>query len=108
MSRSSHVRSTARYPDRVTAPIPVEVGPLPWHIEYGNAECNDDQWAVVLDSDGSVAGCHPTRADAVSQMQALYANDPQLPDGAELVAAAMPNDGADTGAMIAFVPTAED
>lgn len=90
------------------AAIPVEVGPLPWHIEYGNAECDDDQWAVVQDSDGSVAGCHPTRADAVSQMQALYANDPQLPDGAELVAAAMSNDGADTGAMIAFVPTAED
>lgn len=73
---------------------------MPWHLEYGNADCADDQWAVVKDDDGSIEGCHPTRADAVSQLAALNANEPDT-----LAAAAMPTP---EGGMIALLPSAED
>jgi 2'-5' RNA ligase len=81
---------------------------MPWHLEYGNAECGDDQWAVVKVDNGAVEGCHPTRADAVSQMQALYANEPEAVVVEEPLAAAAVMDGAQTGAMVALVPSEAD
>jgi len=49
---------------------------MPWHVEQGTAGC--DGWAVVKDADGSVAGCHPTEADALAQVAALYAQEPDM------------------------------
>jgi len=46
---------------------------MPWHVESNNPEC--EGFAVVKDSDGSVAGCHDTEADALDQLAALYANE---------------------------------
>jgi HK97 family phage prohead protease len=54
---------------------------MPWHTVSGHSECPKSKpWAVVLDSDGSVAGCHPTKADAEDQMAALYANESKSRD----------------------------
>jgi hypothetical protein len=50
-------------------------GAMPWHTVKDHAECGEGQWAVVKDSDGSVAGCHDSKADADDQMAALYANE---------------------------------
>jgi HK97 family phage prohead protease len=52
---------------------------MPWHVDRDHAGCPASKpWAVVKDSDGSVAGCHATEDDAMSQMAALYANDRSL------------------------------
>jgi HK97 family phage prohead protease len=45
---------------------------LPWHIDSKNSKCSG--WVVVKDSDGSIAGCHKTKAGAQAQLAALYAN----------------------------------
>ena len=50
---------------------------MPWHLENDNPNCSG--WAVVQDSNGKVAGCHKTKADAQKQMAALYANVASLP-----------------------------
>jgi hypothetical protein len=47
---------------------------MPWHIESDNSKCKG--WAVVKDSDGSISGCHKTKAGAQAQLAALYANVP--------------------------------
>ena len=53
---------------------------MPWHIETDNPGCRSG-YAVVKDSDGSVAGCHTTRRDARAQLAALNASEyRQLPD----------------------------
>jgi HK97 family phage prohead protease len=49
---------------------------MPWHVAKGGGTCPVGEWAVIKDSDGSTAGCHPTRAAADKQMAALYANEP--------------------------------
>lgn len=46
---------------------------MPWHIESDNPDCSG--FAVVKDSDSSVAGCHKTKADAEAQLAALYASE---------------------------------
>lgn len=47
---------------------------MPWHKVHGHSGCTDDEpWAVVKDSDGSVAGCHATEKEADDQLAALYA-----------------------------------
>jgi len=46
---------------------------VPWHLSHNHPEC--DGWAVVKDSDDSVAGCHKTKAEAQAQLAALYANE---------------------------------
>lgn len=51
----------------------LEEDAVPWSIETGNAECGEDQHAVVKDVDGTVEGCHDTRAEALAQVAALYA-----------------------------------
>ena len=43
---------------------------MPWHLEN-----RDGKVCVIKDSDGSVAGCHDSRADAIKQQRALYANE---------------------------------
>jgi HK97 family phage prohead protease len=48
---------------------------VPWHVEKGGGTCGASQWAVIKDSDGSTAGCHPTKAKAEAQMAALYAGE---------------------------------
>lgn len=53
--------------------------PVPWHIERGNSECPDG-FAVVKDDDGTVEGCHDSRAGAVAQLRALYVNDESTAD----------------------------
>lgn len=49
---------------------------MPWHIVPNSSKCPKSQpFAVVKDSDGSVVGCHATRAKAQRQLAALYANE---------------------------------
>ena len=45
---------------------------MPWHIGE-HADCSG--YAVIKDGDGSVAGCHETRAEAEAQLAALYASE---------------------------------
>ena len=47
---------------------------MPWHLSNDTEGCSG--WAVIKDSDGSMAGCHKTKAMAQAHMAALYANDP--------------------------------
>jgi hypothetical protein len=52
---------------------------MPWHKIRNHADCPDSEtWAVVLDSDGSLAGCHETEESADEQLAALYANEPEM------------------------------
>jgi HK97 family phage prohead protease len=46
---------------------------MPWHIDPNHAACKG--YAVVKDSDNSVAGCHKTKAAAAKQLAALYAGE---------------------------------
>ena len=48
---------------------------MPWHVEQGGGTCAAGEWAVIKDSDGTTAGCHPTKEKAMAQVAALYAND---------------------------------
>lgn len=48
---------------------------MPWSIRRGAGCPSTRPWAVVKDSDGSVAGCHPSRSRAVRQQRALYARE---------------------------------
>ena len=48
---------------------------MPWHVGK-SAKCPGSKpFAVIKDSDGSVAGCHATQADAKKQLAALYAQE---------------------------------
>ena len=49
---------------------------MPWHMERGGGTCSVSEWAVIKDADGSTAGCHGSRAEAMAQVRALYANEP--------------------------------
>lgn len=49
---------------------------MPWSVQQNHPDCEASKpWAVVKDSDGSVAGCHETQADAEAQQRALYASE---------------------------------
>ena len=50
--------------------MPYELG------EKGSHGCSG--YPVVKIATGEVMGCHPTKENAVSQVQALYANEPGL------------------------------
>ncbi len=51
---------------------------MPWHISHGHSGCSSSKpWAVIKDSDGSVAGCHETEDSAKAQLAALNANESQ-------------------------------
>jgi Escherichia/Staphylococcus phage prohead protease len=48
---------------------------MPWHIVEDHSGCSASKpWAVILDSDGSLVGCHPSEAAAKKQLAALNAN----------------------------------
>ena len=49
---------------------------MPWHIGSSASCPKSKPYAVIKDSDGSVCGCHPTKAAAKKQLAALYANEP--------------------------------
>jgi HK97 family phage major capsid protein/HK97 family phage prohead protease len=49
---------------------------MPWHIGSSASCPKSKPYAVIKDSDGSVSGCHPTKAAAQKQLAALYANEP--------------------------------
>ncbi len=46
---------------------------MPWSLEH-----RTEGWCVIKESDSSVAGCHDTRADAIKQQRALYANESRM------------------------------
>lgn len=46
---------------------------MPWSLEQ-----RDGEWCVIKESDGSSAGCHSSRADAIKQQRALYANESRM------------------------------
>lgn len=50
---------------------------MPWHIVANHSKCTKP-YAVVKDDDGSVSGCHDTRAGAERQLRALYASEDQM------------------------------
>ena len=52
---------------------------MPWHIEK-----KGDEFCVIKDSDGSSAGCHPSREKANAQMRALYSKEPSVNASLEL------------------------
>src|SRR5262249_10134229 len=69
-------------------------GTVPWHTVHNRSGCPDGKpWAVVKDSDGSVAGCHDTQASADKQLAALYANSPEASVTTETLAKGEPNPG---------------
>lgn len=49
---------------------------MPWKIDSHHADCAG--FAVVKESDGSVAGCHEIREEAEAQLRALYASEPRM------------------------------
>ncbi len=54
---------------------------MPYHIG-SSAKCPSSKpYAVIKDSDGTVMGCHATKADAQAQLAALYANEPKAGAG---------------------------
>lgn len=48
---------------------------MPWHIGSHESCPVSKPHAVIKDSDGSLAGCHASEADASKQMAALYAKE---------------------------------
>jgi hypothetical protein len=51
---------------------------MPYHVAKSSQCPAGKPWGVIKDSDGKPAYCHPTKAKAVSQLKALYANEPGL------------------------------
>lgn len=49
---------------------------MPWHIGSSTSCPASKPYAVIKDADGSVEGCHATKADAKKQLAAMYANEP--------------------------------
>jgi hypothetical protein len=48
---------------------------VPWHVASSSSCPAAKPFAVIKTSDGSVAGCHPTREAANAQLAALYASE---------------------------------
>jgi hypothetical protein len=46
---------------------------MPWSLDR-----RTEGWCVIKESDGSVAGCHDTRVDAIKQQRALYARESMM------------------------------
>lgn len=46
---------------------------MPWSLKQ-----RDGKWCVIKDSDGSEAGCHSSRTDAIKQQRALYAQESRV------------------------------
>lgn len=53
---------------------------MPWDIKKGDSRCPSSRpFAVVKRGDGSLEGCHASRAKANAQVAALYANEGAMP-----------------------------
>jgi HK97 family phage prohead protease len=50
---------------------------MPYHVAKTSKCPADKPWGVIKDSDDSVMGCHPSKAEANKQLAALYANEPK-------------------------------
>lgn len=48
---------------------------MPWHVSKSGQCPASKPYAVIKDSDGSIAGCHPSEKAANAQMAALYAQE---------------------------------
>jgi hypothetical protein len=49
---------------------------MPWKVVHNGGTCSGSEpWAVIKETDGSTAGCHASRAEALAQMRALYASE---------------------------------
>ena len=48
---------------------------MPWHASKSSSCPKSRPWAVIKDSDSSTVACHPTKAAAMKQIAALYANE---------------------------------
>lgn len=70
-------------------------GTVPWHKVHNHSECSDGEWAVVKDSDGSVAGCHGSEAEADKQLAALYSSEGDSTVTTEALKKGDPNPGTD-------------
>lgn len=46
---------------------------MPWRLER-----REGRWCVIKESDNSVSGCHDSRASAIKQQRALYANESRM------------------------------
>lgn len=46
---------------------------MPWNIER-----REGRYCVIKQADGSSAGCHDSRTDAIKQQRALYANESRM------------------------------
>jgi len=57
---------------------------MPYSIDDDNAECADDEVAVVKESDGEVMGCHASEEDAQDQIAALEASEDDRGEGLPL------------------------
>jgi HK97 family phage prohead protease len=55
---------------------------MPWHVAKSSACPESKPWAVIKNSDDSVAGCHETEEAAKKQLAALYASE--SPKGADV------------------------
>lgn len=52
---------------------------MPWHISHGHSGCSSSKpWAVIKNSDSSIAGCHETEDSAKAQLAALNASENQF------------------------------
>lgn len=70
-------------------------GTVPWHKVHNHSGCNDGEWAVVKDSDGSVAGCHGSEAEADKQLAALYSSEGDSTVTTEALKKGEPSEGTD-------------
>lgn len=70
-------------------------GTVPWHKVHNHSECTDGEWAVVKDSDGSVAGCHGSEAEADKQLAALYSSEGDSTVTTEALRKGEPSEGTD-------------
>jgi len=49
---------------------------MPWVVSVDGRCTPSKPWAVVKQQDGSIVACHATKAGAIAQQKALYANEP--------------------------------
>lgn len=84
-ARAQEVTTQSRDGATLRAGETIEGVIVPWHTVKDHAGCPSGKpWAVVKNSDGSVAGCHTSEADANAQLAALYANEDAMTDTVEL------------------------
>lgn len=87
---------------------------MPWRIQKGHSKCPSSKpWGVVKEADGSVAGCHSSRAGAIRQQRALYRNAASVEEGIisqdnETIAEADMTENVTNGTVIVDEETVEE